>query len=196
MNTNQDTFEPDDVVVADNGGGDYERPPEGEHQCVLCDIIDLGEQSYNFTKNGKTETVTAHKIKLVWQLECEEGQRRKDGKRFEISRQFTRSLAEKSNLRPFLENWRGAQFTADEIKGFSLKRLYKANGRLFVMHETKGDRTYANVRSVSKWNTKYGPLIQPENYVRQQPKQQAAAAPKQAAPVAPKPIDDDDAVPF
>ncbi len=190
--SNQATFEPDDIIVADSGGGNYERPPEGEHQAVLCDIIDLGEVTYEY----KGEKITSHKIKLVWQLECEDGQRRQDGKRFEISRQFTRSLAEKSNLRPFLENWRGAQFTAEEIKGFSLKKLYKANGRLFVLHETKGDKTYANVRSVSKWNPKYGPIIQPENYVRQQPQQQAQAAPKASAP-APKPAPDpDDAMPF
>jgi hypothetical protein len=190
MNTNT-TFEPDDIIVADNGGGNYERPPEGEHQAVLVDIIDLGEQSYEF----KGQKITAHKIKLVWQLECEEGQRRQDGKRFEIGRQFTRSLAEKSNLRPFLENWRGAQFTAEELKGFSLKKLYGVNGRLFVLHETKGDKTYANVRSVSKWNTKYGPTIEPENYVRQQAKQQAQAAPQQNAP-ATKTVDPDDVIPF
>lgn len=186
----------DDVVVSGEGnGGDFEYPPFGDHQAVMCDIQDLGEEEVEY----KGQKKMSHKVLLVFQLECEHGDRRKDGTRFTVRRKFTRSLYN-SALLDFLIQWRGKAFTADEIKEFRLKTLYGVNASIVygeLPSKTPGGKPYKGIVSISKWNTKLGPTIRPENYVRETYKKKDAKAAAQAAQApSPKPIDDDDTVPF
>ena len=194
MNTTIDDI--DDIVISAEAGGDWEKTPIGDHQAVLCDLQDLGleEEEYKGVKKN------VHKVLLVFQLECENGERSKDGGRFTIRKKFTRSLYETARLRKFLDDWRGRPFTEPELKDFRLKSLYGLNCRLVVApilrSDGKGD--YHAISSISKWNTKFGPEIKPENYVREEykKKNQTTAAPTSSTsqPNAKQP--DDDTVPF
>jgi hypothetical protein len=90
-----------------------------------------------------------HKVRLRWELSDEimEGD---DAKPFSISKTYTLSLHEKAALRHDLEAWRGKAFTAEELKGFELKKLMGAPCQLTVVHETgKNGNTYANVKAIS-----------------------------------------------
>lgn len=180
----------DNVVASATEGGNFERCPEGSHQAVCVDIVDLGmvETEWKGTKK------LVHKIRLVWQVELEDGARQKDGARFEVSRSFTNSLYETSRLRPFLEQWRGKKFTDEELKGFGLKNLLGINCQLQVLHEEWNGKTYANVHSVTPWLKRFGPTIGPENYQRRTKKadtaNNAAAAAQAAGQIA------DDEIPF
>ena len=65
-----------------------------------------------------------------------------------ISREFTASFGEKSNLRKMLESWRGRTFTPDEVKAFDISKLAGAPCMLSVIHSTKGDKTFANINGI------------------------------------------------
>ena len=65
-----------------------------------------------------------------------------------LSREFTVSLSEKSNLRPFLEGWRGRSFTQEELDGFGLANVLAKPCMVNVIHVKKDDKTYANIKSV------------------------------------------------
>jgi hypothetical protein len=153
--------QPDDIVVHEVGG--FESAPEGVHQGVCCDIVDMGEV---VTPWGAKPT-----IRIVFQLELENGQRRSDGSRYEVWRKFSPKLGPKTNLQPFLESWRGRKFTPDELKSFNLKNLYLANATIQIVHLAKNDRTYSIIQSIQPWSLRSGKKIEPENYTRFIPKE-------------------------
>ena len=155
---------PDAVIVKESAG--YEIPPEGIHQAVCCDIINLGEIE---TKFGKKQQVA-----IVFQLECDGGFKRTDGSRFEISRRFNPTLTN-SSLKKFLEQWRGRAFTKEELDGgFDLAKLHKANAQIQVIHAPGEKGTFANIASIQPHNMKLGALIVPEAYVRKSKKEDPA----------------------
>lgn len=115
--------------------------PEGVHQAVCVDVIDLGMKPNPF-KPGSEQ----HKIDIAWQI----GELRDDGKRFVVYKRYTLSLNEKATLRHDLESWRGRVFTRDEEMGFDVETIIGANCLINVQHKRSADgtKTFANVMSV------------------------------------------------
>lgn len=155
--------------------------PEGMHQGVCVDVIDRG--MVESTWNGKPKT--QRKIDIAWQIR----EKRDDGKWFVVYKRYTLSLSEKATLRHDLESWRGRPFTETELKGFDVETVKGANALINVQHHTKGDRTYANVMTVSPLMRGMTKIVG-EGYERPQPQQD------------PPPFDDDlrgvdeDPIPF
>lgn len=132
------------MKVSDSG---FKRTltPQGLHLGIATEVIDLGTQTT--TWQGKTKT--ARKVVIRWTLpnvKYTEGE--KAGQPQSISQTFTASLGEKATLRKMLEAWRGQAFTADELKGFNLSKLLGKPCQIQIVHESKGDKTYANIKSV------------------------------------------------
>jgi len=127
-------------------GGNFEPISQGLHHAVCYALYDLGTQ-YN-EKFGKS----IHKVLIGWEIPMERIEIERDGKMLNlpraISKQYTLSLHEKANLRKELESWRGRAFTEAELDGFDLQKLLGANCMVQVIHQTKNDKTYANVSSV------------------------------------------------
>lgn len=104
----------------DNGGGDFEQPPIGTHIARCVRMIDIGTQKgeYQGKVNFKRQVV------IGWELPDElmtEGDFA--GKPFMVSKFYTASLSEKSNLRADLKNWHGRDFTNEELIGFDAKNI-------------------------------------------------------------------------
>lgn len=148
------------VLTETSSGTNFDPAPAGPHQGVCVDIVDLGmvETEYQGQKRIKPM------LRVVWEIDAEMA----DGRRFLVSRRFTASLHEKSGLRAFLEAWRGRPFTTEELAGFDLDRLLKANCILNVVHRTNGDKTFANVASVTPLLPKMARLEPAGTYVRKQ----------------------------
>lgn len=127
---------------------EWKQCPEGLHQAVCIDVIDLGLV--------KTEWGEKQKCRLLFQI----GLFNEDGTetlnpdtdppaRFQVRRDFGLSLSEKSLLRPFLESWRGRKFTKEELAGFDLDKLLGVNCQLQIIHNiTDAGKTYANIQAV------------------------------------------------
>jgi hypothetical protein len=130
------------VVVSDSGGGSFEHPPAGMHQAVCAKVFDLGEQP-GF--QGKPQ----HKVAIVWQL----AEARKEGKfagePFTVTKTYTASLNEKSNLRKDLEGWRGRGFTPQELAGFDLENVVGVNCTLnLVSYTTKAGNESVRISGI------------------------------------------------
>lgn len=131
------------MVVAKDSGVDFERIPAGTWQAVCVADYDLGFQQ-------TAQYGAKHKVLITFEITEVMQKGEHAGKRFQISKRYTNSLNEKSQLRKDLEAWRGKPFTADEVKGFDLDKLIGANCFLNIVHEQKGDRTYANIKAIMK----------------------------------------------
>ncbi|MGP1677902.1 MAG: phage replication initiation protein, NGO0469 family [Burkholderiales bacterium] len=127
-------------TIAKAGDGDYELPTAGAviGRCYI--VADLGTQDTSFKGTPKK----AHKILLTWEL----AEIMADGRPFAISSRYTLSLFDQAILRQHLESWRGRSFSAEELVGFDVKNVLGAYCMLSVVHNTEGDRTYANVKGI------------------------------------------------
>lgn len=130
------------LMAADTGGGDFELTPAGNHVARCYAVVDLGMQTTVFSG----EESTKRKVRISWELPLA---KMEDGRPFSVSQNYTLSLSEKANLRRDLQSWRGRSFTEEELQGFDLFTVLSVPAMVNVVHNTKGDKTYANVGSVS-----------------------------------------------
>jgi hypothetical protein len=125
-------------IIAKDTGTEYRPAPEGLHQGVCVDVVDLGLE--------KTQWGEKHKVRIMWQIDKHDAE---TDKRFIVTKKYTISLHEKSNLTRDLESWRGRKFSAEEKSGFDLEKLLGANCQLqIVQNLADSGRTYANVQAV------------------------------------------------
>ncbi len=163
------------VAKSADSNGTFVNAPQGTHQGVCCDIVDIGLVPQVDMKTGATKQV--HKIDVVWQLPIVNEE---NGKRFTVRKRYTLSLSEKANLRKDLEAWRGKPFPKEIVEtGFDVENLLGVNALLNVQHEaSKEGRVYANVKAIMALPTGMPP-IKAEEYVR---KCDRDAAPQTQAP--------------
>lgn len=170
-------------LILKDSGTTFTPAPEGQHVAVCVDVVDLGIVETKW----KEKTKQVHKCRLVFEI----AEEMENGKRFTVSRQFTASLSEKANLRKFLESWRGRAFTKEELAGFDTEQLLGAPAVIQVVHNDRGDKTYANIDTVMKLMKGLPRLAPSGAYVRV--KDRTEAPHDDGAP----PHDDDDSsLPF
>lgn len=111
------------IAKAESSGGSFTPVPPGLHLARCYRIIDLGTQKSTYMGQDK------HQRKIMVQFEVhsidDDGNPllTDKGEPLSISKNYTLSLNEKANLSLDLEGWRGSSFTAEERKGFELKKL-------------------------------------------------------------------------
>lgn len=128
----------------DNGGGDFEQAPAGTHVARCIRLIDIGTQFGEY--QGKPNAL--RKVVVTWELPNElmtEGDFA--GKPFTVNKWYTASLGEKANLRKDLVNWRGREFTDDELRGFEAKKIL---GTTCMLSLTPNDKNKVRVTGVMK----------------------------------------------
>lgn len=116
---------------SDTGGGDFEQAPAGSHVGRCIKLTDLG------TQTGEYEGKINHRnqVLVTWELPNEF---MTDGKPFIVSKFYTNSLGDKATLRHHLVNWRGRDFTVEELDRFDLQTILGAPCMLSVVHTDKG----------------------------------------------------------
>lgn len=139
-------------VASDSGGGNFKRVPSGVHIGRCYSLIDLGTQ----LTSGQFGEKMQHKIRIGWELfgEDEEGKPLTidvDGREMPmvISKNYTVSLHEKSNLRKELAQWRGRDFTEEEAKAFDISKLVGAYCMVNVTTSETNGKTYSNVAGLT-----------------------------------------------
>lgn len=125
--------------------GDFVPPPSGTFPAVCTRFIDIGTQQTTYQGQTKHQ----RKIVLTWEL-MDNDNKMEDGRPFTISSRYTWSMHEKSTLRKLLENWRGKKFQESDFGegGFDIKNIVGKPCFVTVVHNDKGDKTYANVGGV------------------------------------------------
>lgn len=139
-------------IATDAGGGNFKRVPSGAHIGRCYSLIDLGTQ----VTDGQYGLKEQHKIRIGWELFGEDEQGAPltvdvDGKEMPmtISKSYTVSLHEKSNLRKELAAWRGKDFTDEEAKAFDVSKLVGAYCMVNVTTSENNGKTYSNVAGLT-----------------------------------------------
>ena len=108
---------------------------EGPIKAVLVDVTELKKR---MTQYGEKD-----EFRLVFETEVMDEE---NDRRFCIwSRGYTPSLNEKAALRKDLKKLMGRDLTSLELDEFDLEGLIGHGVKLIIQHETKEDRTYANI---------------------------------------------------
>lgn len=113
----------------------------GTYPAVCVGIVDLGEQHSELFKNYRDMVL------IIWELPGLTVEVDGEEKPRWLSRDFSASLNEKSNLHKFLVPWRGRPFTDEELGeegGFDLTEMLGKGCFLNVSVETKDDGSAFN----------------------------------------------------
>lgn len=125
-------------IIARDNRKDFTPPPEGLHQAVCCDVVDIGLVNNQWGEQ--------YKVEVRWQLEVKNPE---NNKRFMAVRRYTLSLNEKATLRQHLEAWRSRKFTPEELEGFDLETVIEANCQVQIVHTIGEDgRRWGNIQAI------------------------------------------------
>lgn len=128
---------------------EFELVPAGVYLARCYKMVDIGTQQITSAKFG---TKDVRQVIIYWELlQDDDGEAvfMKDGKRvFSISKTYTLSMHKKANLRADLDAWRGKPFTDAEAADFDVAKLLGVPCKIQVVHNTSGDKVYANVGSI------------------------------------------------
>ena len=135
----------DTVYLPEPSEKEFAVVPPGTHLAVCYRVIDLGTQ--DSTYNGQSKK--AHKVLVSWELPDE---KMSDGRPFTISQRYTWSMNEKAALRRDLESWRGTPFGKADFgpNGFNIRKIIGKGCLLTVVHQQRGEKTYANISAIGK----------------------------------------------
>lgn len=120
----------------ETGGGDFKQPPVGTHVARCIKIIDLGTQSGEW--QGKT--TIRNQILVIWEL-CNEMMETEDGQKpFIVTKFYTNSLSEKATLRHDLTQWRGREFSPEELGKFDLETILNVPCMISLVQKDGSDK--------------------------------------------------------
>ncbi|HZF98294.1 MAG TPA: hypothetical protein VEY92_08640 [Pseudoxanthomonas sp.] len=135
------------MIAKDSGGGSFEQAPVGTHAARCYKLIDLGTTLQEFQGEAKKR----HQVLIGWELPNElmtTGEFA--GQPFTVSKFYTLSLHEKATLRGDLKNWRGRDFTDEELGGFDMKSILGKTCMVSVTHNDKGRSDVGAVMALPK----------------------------------------------
>ena len=128
----------------------HEPIPAGTYLARCYSMIHLGTHDDEYQGRAKK----TNKVRITWELPTEMKifNPEKGEQPLSVSKEFTLSMSEKSNLRAFLTSWRGKPFTAEEATAFDITKLLGVPCQISIIHEpSKKDpsRMYERISSIS-----------------------------------------------
>jgi len=132
-------------------GGDFIQVEPGTYVARCYSMIEIGTVETEYLGEKKK----SHKVNITWELPTETAIFHEDRgpEPFVVSKTYTLSMHEKSNLRKDLESWRGKGYTEEEAKRFDITKLIGQPCILSVIHQPgKADpsKNYVVISSISK----------------------------------------------
>ena len=134
-------------ITAKTTQTNFELVPAGSHIARCYSMVEIG----TVTETFKGELKTLHKVRITWELPLETKvfNPEKGEQPFSVSKEYTLSMHEKSNLRKDLSSWRGRGFTDDEASAFDITKLLGVPCMVNVVHnQAQNGNVYANVMGV------------------------------------------------
>ncbi len=138
------------AINATNNGTKRELIPAGNYVARCYQMIHIG----TVTEFILGEQKQLNKVRIGWELPTEMRvfSSEKGEQPSVISKEFTLSMNEKSNLRKTLASWRGKDFSEAEAKQFDVSKLIGATCMLNIIHKpSKRDPStvYEEIGSIS-----------------------------------------------
>lgn len=139
------------LIAKDSGETSTFTPvPPGMHLARCYRVVDLGTQRMEW--QGQVKELP--KIMVQFEVHGEDDSGKtlltNKGEPMTISKNFTLSLGEKSNLRRDLQTWRGRDFTQAELRGFELKNILDQWAMISVSKSAGNNgKEYTNIMSIN-----------------------------------------------
>jgi len=130
------------IMAKSEGGGNFQQANPGTVVARCWMVLDLGHQKNEY----KGEVTIKHQVLISWEIPS---QTMDDGRPISISRFYTLSLHEKSNLGIDLTSWRGKAFTEDEKQGFDISNLLGVPAMLSIV-DKNGKSRVSSVMGIPK----------------------------------------------
>tara|TARA_R110002074_G_scaffold67090_1_gene158225 strand:- start:243 stop:836 length:594 start_codon:yes stop_codon:yes gene_type:complete len=130
------------TIIAKSTETSYPKVPIGVHKARCVKVIDLGTQKQEY--GG--EISWKRQILVIWELPEELN----NDQPMTISKFYTLSLHEKSNLGKDLTSWRGRPFTETEKQGFDVTKLIGVTCQVNVMHKDNGKEDISSIMPLGK----------------------------------------------
>lgn len=130
------------MIAKSEGNSNIKRLEDGVYTAISSMLIDMGIQKSE--KYGKS----SRKFIIVWNIENEFVEVNGEKLPRVMSKEYTMSLGEKSNLRKDLQAWRGKQFTPEELEGFNLLNILNKGCQLQMLNTENNGKTYTNIVSI------------------------------------------------
>jgi len=120
--------------------------PVGMHLARIYQIIDLGTTEQTGQFGGKKRKV---QVLLELPLETAIFDPNKGEQPYYVRGMYTLSMHEKSTLRKDVQSMLGKTLTDEEAKKFNIFTLIGKECMVNVIHRHSGDKTYANVQTIT-----------------------------------------------
>jgi hypothetical protein len=138
------------LLAKDKGGSNIPPCPTGMHHGICYGVVDVGTQPAFGKFPARRKVVVLFEFP---ELRIDLPDKNNNSQMVNLPRALsikeTLTLSSKGNLRKILEGWRGRPFTEKELEGFDMKNLISANALCNVIHETKEQKTYANIATIN-----------------------------------------------
>ena len=135
-------------ITATNEGVKREIIPSGNYVARCYSMVHVGTVEEDYMGESKVQ----NKARITWELPTEMRVfKEENGEQpMVISKEYTLSMHEKSNLRRDLESWRGKGFTEEEARNFDVTKLLGIPCMINIIHRTsKGGTEYATISTIS-----------------------------------------------
>ena len=131
-----------EFIAKSEGNSNIPKLENGVYTALSSMLIDLGFQKSVLDNNVR------RKFMMVWIIVGEFIEVNKEQLPRVMSKEYTLSLNEKSNLRKDLQAWRGQAFTEEELQGFNLITVMNKPCQLQIINEEKNGKTYNNISAI------------------------------------------------
>jgi hypothetical protein len=135
------------IIVSGSSQPKREIVPSGTHIAVCYSMIHIGNVEWEYQGEYKVSNKVRMSFELSNELRDYGGEQKQP---MVISKEYTLSLHEKSNLRKDLESWRGSAFNSDDLKNFDITSLLGKSCMVSIIHKKSNSGVeYANIGNVS-----------------------------------------------
>lgn len=131
-----------EFIAKSEGNSNIPKLENGVYTALSSMLIDLGFQKSVLDNNVR------RKFMMVWTIVGEFIEVNNEQLPRVMSKEYTLSLNEKSNLRKDLQAWRGQAFTEEELQGFNLITVMNKPCQLQIINEEKNGKTYNNISAI------------------------------------------------
>jgi len=132
------------IIASGGGNSGFQEVKAGTYSARCIKVIDLGTQQSNFSG----EISWKRQALIIWEIPSELKEGTTDP--LTISKFYTLSLHEKSNLGIDLTAWRGRAFTEKEKQGFDIIKLLGISCMLNVIISDKGKSKVGSIMPLPK----------------------------------------------
>ena len=131
-----------EFIVRSEGNTSIPKLENGVYTAISSMLIDIGGQRSPLDNNVR------RKFMMIWDIVGEFIEVNNEKLPRVMSKEYTMSLNEKSNLRKDLQAWRGQAFTDEELNGFDLLNIMNKPCQLQIINEEKNGKTYNNISAI------------------------------------------------